>query len=224
MGYKNLMCEAQRLRRHSRSLVLRAAIGTARSPVVVGAGPRSCYRGAIKGAAQSILGGGLLGALLWFSPCNASRPCGRGDLNRPCHRVGCIVWAAGTGVGEEAHSRQRHWCPWSKSVNVETWGHVPDPIVMAHTFAELGKGTMARARDNRFKSGRNLGHTLYSRADTVSGAFRKHYKKAENQTPQATKSVREPRRTFRAGRTFKLLPRKPRASGRSHLPAPGHHL
>ena len=32
---------------------------------------------------------------------------------------------------------------------------------MAYTFAELGKGKMARARDNRFKSGRNLGHTLY---------------------------------------------------------------
>ena len=71
-------------------------------------------------------------------------------------------YRAAVGVGEEAHSRQRHWCPWSKSVNVETWGHVPDPIVMAHTFAELGKGTMARARDNRFKSGRNLGHTLYA--------------------------------------------------------------
>ena len=64
-------------------------------------------------------------------------------------------------VGEEAHSRQRHWCPWSKPVNVETWGHVLDPIVMAHTFAELGKGTMARERDNRFRSWRNLGHTLY---------------------------------------------------------------
>ena len=70
-------------------------------------------------------------------------------------------YRAAVGVGEEAHSRQRHWCPWSKSVNVETWGHVPDRIVMAHTFAELGKGTMARARYNRFKSGRNLGHTLY---------------------------------------------------------------
>jgi hypothetical protein len=38
---------------------------------------------------------------------------------------------------------------------------VLDPIVMAHTFAELEKGTMARERDNRFRSGRNLGHTLY---------------------------------------------------------------
>jgi hypothetical protein len=28
---------------------------------------------------------------------------------------------------------------------------VLDPIVMAHTFAELGKGTMARERDNRFR-------------------------------------------------------------------------
>ena len=81
-----------------------------------------------------------------------------------CRRAGALEvrYRAAVGVGEEAHSRQRHWCPWSKSVNVETWGHVPDPIVMAHTFAELGKGTRARARDNRFKSGRNLGHTLYS--------------------------------------------------------------
>ena len=40
-------------------------------------------------------------------------------------------------VGEEAHSRQRHGCLWSEPVNVETWRHVPDPIVMAHAFAEL---------------------------------------------------------------------------------------
>ena len=46
------------------------------------------------------------------------------------------------GVGEEAHSRQRHWCPWSKPVNVETWGHVPGPVVMAHAFAELRYGIL----------------------------------------------------------------------------------
>ena len=63
-------------------------------------------------------------------------------------------YRAAVGVGEEAHSRQRDWCPWSKPVNVETWGHVLDPIVMAHTFTVLGKGTMARERDNRFRSGR----------------------------------------------------------------------
>ena len=65
-------------------------------------------------------------------------------------------YRAAVGVGEEAHSRQRNWCPWSKPVNVETWGHVLDPIVMAHTFAELGKGTLARERDHRFRSGRNF--------------------------------------------------------------------
>ena len=77
-------------------------------------------------------------------------------------------YRAAVGVGEEAHSRQRDWCPWSKPVNVETWGHVLDPIVMAHTFAELGKGTMARERDNRFRSGRNLGHTLYLDCDDLT--------------------------------------------------------
>ena len=46
-------------------------------------------------------------------------------------------YRAAAGVGEEAHSRQRHGCLWSKPVNVETWRHVPDPIVMAHAFAEL---------------------------------------------------------------------------------------
>ena len=60
-------------------------------------------------------------------------------------------YRAAVGIGEEAHSRQRDWCPWSKPVNVETWGHALDPIVMAR---ELGKGTMARERDNRFRSGR----------------------------------------------------------------------
>ena len=69
--------------------------------------------------------------------------------------------AAAVGVGEEAHSRQRDWCPWSKPVNLETGGRVRDPIVMEDIFAELGKGTMARERDSRFRSGRNLGHTLY---------------------------------------------------------------
>jgi hypothetical protein len=66
-----------------------------------------------------------------------------------------VRYRAAVGVGEEAHSRQRDWCPWSKPVNLETWGRVLDPIVMANIFAELGKGTMARERDNRFRSGRN---------------------------------------------------------------------
>ena len=94
-------------------------------------------------------------------------------------------YRAAVGVGEEAHSRQRHWCPWSKSVNVETWGHVPDPIVMAHTFAELGKGTMARARDNRFKSGRNLGHTLYGTTYNLKIRQSKREEKARSESYDA---------------------------------------
>ena len=56
-------------------------------------------------------------------------------------------YRAAVGVGEEAHSRQRHWCPWSKPVNVETWGHVPGPVVMAHAFAELRYGIVARQHE-----------------------------------------------------------------------------
>ena len=64
-------------------------------------------------------------------------------------------YRAAVGVGEEAHSRQRHWCPWSKPVNVETWGHVPDPVVMAHALAELRYGVVARPARNDFKYGHN---------------------------------------------------------------------
>ena len=70
-------------------------------------------------------------------------------------------YGAAAGGAEEAHSRQPHWCPWSKPVNVETWGHVSGPIVMAHALAELRCGIVARQHENGFKSGRNLGHTLY---------------------------------------------------------------
>ena len=43
---------------------------------------------------------------------------------RCCRRTEALEvrYPAAVGVGEEAHSRQRH-CPWSKPVNVETWGH-----------------------------------------------------------------------------------------------------
>ena len=34
------------------------------------------------------------------------------------------------GGAEEAHFRQPHWCPWSKPVNVETWGHVSGTTVI----------------------------------------------------------------------------------------------
>ena len=60
-------------------------------------------------------------------------------------------YPAAVGVGEEAHSRQRHWCPWSKPVNMETWGHVPDPVVMAHALAELRYGVVARPARKRFQ-------------------------------------------------------------------------
>ena len=46
------------------------------------------------------------------------------------------------GGAEKAHSRQRRWCLWSKPVNLGAWGLVPDPIAMAHAFAELGYGTV----------------------------------------------------------------------------------
>ena len=62
-----------------------------------------------------------------------------------------VRYRAVAGVGEEAHSRQRHWCPWSKPVNVETWGHVPDPVVMAHALAELRYGVVARPARKRFQ-------------------------------------------------------------------------
>jgi hypothetical protein len=42
-----------------------------------------------------------------------------------------VRYRAAMGIGEEAYSRQRHGCLWSKPVNVETWRHVPGPIVMA---------------------------------------------------------------------------------------------
>ena len=69
-------------------------------------------------------------------------------------------YRAAVGVGEEAHSRQRHWCPWSKPVNVETWGHVPGPVVMAHAFAELRYGIVARQHENGFKCGYISAQTL----------------------------------------------------------------
>ena len=62
-----------------------------------------------------------------------------------------VRYPAAVGVGEEAHSRQRHWCPWSKPVNVETWGHVPDPVVVAHALAELRYGVVARPARKRFQ-------------------------------------------------------------------------
>eukprot|EP00964_Phaeocystis_antarctica_P089421 scaffold57078_cov60-Phaeocystis_antarctica.AAC.2 len=76
-----------------------------------------------------------------------------------------VRYRAAAGVGEEAHSRQPHWCPWSKPMNVETCGrHVADLIVMAHAFAELRDGVVARQQastKNGFKCGHNFAQTLY---------------------------------------------------------------
>eukprot|EP00964_Phaeocystis_antarctica_P005330 scaffold2916_cov70-Phaeocystis_antarctica.AAC.1 len=41
-----------------------------------------------------------------------------------------VRYPAAGGVGEEAHSRQRHWCPWSKPVNVETCEDVAAPWLL----------------------------------------------------------------------------------------------
>ena len=72
-----------------------------------------------------------------------------------------VRYRAAAGVGEEAHSRQRHWCPWSKPVNVETWGHVSGPIVMAHALAELRYGIVAHQHESGFKCGYISAQTLY---------------------------------------------------------------
>eukprot|EP00964_Phaeocystis_antarctica_P047558 scaffold27518_cov66-Phaeocystis_antarctica.AAC.3 len=46
-------------------------------------------------------------------------------------------------------------------MNVETCGHVADLIVMAHAFAELRDGVVARQHENGFKCGHNFAQTLY---------------------------------------------------------------
>eukprot|EP00964_Phaeocystis_antarctica_P049856 scaffold28873_cov45-Phaeocystis_antarctica.AAC.1 len=71
-----------------------------------------------------------------------------------------VSYRAAAGVGEEAHSGQPHWCPWSKPMNVETCGHVADLIVMAHAFAELRDGVVASQHEERFKCGHNFAQTL----------------------------------------------------------------
>ena len=80
-------------------------------------------------------------------------------------------YGVAAGVGEEAHSRQPYWCPWSKPVNVETWGHVSGPIVMAHALAELRCGIVVRQHENGFKSGRNFNHPPYAVEDFSSLAI-----------------------------------------------------
>ena len=60
------------------------------------------------------------------------------------------------GSGTGAHA------PWSKPVNVETWGHVTDPIVMAHALTELRYGIVARQHESSFKSGRTISTTPFT--------------------------------------------------------------
>ena len=43
---------------------------------------------------------------------------------------------------------------------VETWGHVPDPIVMAHALAELRYGIVAHQYESGFKCGYISAQTL----------------------------------------------------------------
>ena len=74
-----------------------------------------------------------------------------------------VRYPAAAGVGEEAQSRQSHWFPWSKTMNMETCGHVADLIVMAHAFAELRDGVVAPQHENGFKCGHNFAHeALYT--------------------------------------------------------------
>eukprot|EP00964_Phaeocystis_antarctica_P041659 scaffold23827_cov63-Phaeocystis_antarctica.AAC.1 len=73
-----------------------------------------------------------------------------------------VRYRAAAGVCEEAHSRQRHWCPWSKPMNMETCGHMADPIVMACAFAEHRDGVVASQHENGFKCGHNFAQTLYN--------------------------------------------------------------
>jgi len=90
-------------------------------------------------------------------------------LKRACRRssAACrraraleVRYPGAAGGAEKARSRQRRWCLWSKPVNLGTWGLVPDPIAMAHAFAELGYGTMVHTRENGFRGGHFSGHMV----------------------------------------------------------------
>jgi hypothetical protein len=48
----------------------------------------------------------------------------------------------------------------AEPVNMETWGHVTGPIVMAHALTELRYGIVARQHEISFKSWRNFNYTL----------------------------------------------------------------
>eukprot|EP00964_Phaeocystis_antarctica_P055120 scaffold32404_cov77-Phaeocystis_antarctica.AAC.1 len=92
-----------------------------------------------------------------------------------------VRYRAVAGVGEEAHSRQLHWCPWSKPMNVETCGLVAGLIVMARAIAELRDGVVARQHENGFKCGHNFAQTLYRLSIQISRTrqTRRGYKSQE---------------------------------------------
>ena len=50
-------------------------------------------------------------------------------------------------------------------MNVETCANVADLIVMAHAFAELRDGVVARQHENGFKCGHNFAQTPYNLSD-----------------------------------------------------------
>ena len=95
-------------------------------------------------------------AAVWRQPlptCSPSMPSSARAAAPACRRAAALEvrFRAAAGVGEEAHSWQPHWRPWSKPMNVETCGHVADLIVMAHAFAELRDGVVARQHEHGFK-------------------------------------------------------------------------
>ena len=63
-------------------------------------------------------------------------------------------YRAAAGVGEEARGSTLPAAARvpvvETGVNVETWRHVTDPIVMAHAFAELRYGIVAMPARKRF--------------------------------------------------------------------------
>ena len=89
-----------------------------------------------------------------------------------CRQAGALEvrYRAAMGIGEEAYSRQRHGCLWSKPVNVETWRHVPGPIVMAQDMpAELRYGIVAMPSRKRFQMWAHFAHTLTLYLPVASG-------------------------------------------------------
>ena len=71
-------------------------------------------------------------------------------------------YRAAAGVGEEARGSTLPAAARvpvvETGVNVETWRHVTDPIVMAHAFAELRYGIVAILRQYQHESGFKCGH------------------------------------------------------------------